>query len=164
MGSRLTERLALFRAVLVALRDHLDREDLIESLVVRHTVQGLLVRTTKSNGDEIEGCGNFTQELAISSNDLYAACLRWSKHGLANRRSVPSPPTRSANWRSLVSEPSGCTSKATRPPVGPPAPRPAGAAPAAPAGAGRCTLPGRCRCAGRRRQFGRSRKVFSRRG
>ena len=72
VGSRL-RRLALFCAVLVALRNHLDRENLVESLVIRHAVQGLLVRSTESNGNEIKGCGNFSQEFAISGNDLYAA-------------------------------------------------------------------------------------------
>src|SRR5213594_1905850 len=66
---------ALFRAAFVTLRDHLDCEDLVESLVVRYAVERLLVRAAKCDGDEIDRRGDCAEDLAVRRDDMDVASL-----------------------------------------------------------------------------------------
>src|SRR5262245_26906648 len=63
---------SLLRATFKALRDHIDREDLIESLIVGHTVQRLLVLTAECHCDEIQRRRNHAQKLALRGKDSHS--------------------------------------------------------------------------------------------
>src|SRR5437773_6668924 len=64
---------ALFGSAFIALRDHLDREDLIESLVVGDAVERLFVRTAKGDSDEIDRRGDCAENLAVRADNLDVA-------------------------------------------------------------------------------------------
>ena len=67
---------SLFCAALVALRDHIDGEDFIESLVVGNAVKGFLVLAAERDRNEVQGCGDCPENLAIRANHLNSVCPR----------------------------------------------------------------------------------------
>src|SRR5690349_18918587 len=68
-GSALPE-VGLLRAAFVSLSDHLDREDLVESLVIGDAVECLLVGAAESNRDEIDRRWDSAEDLSVGTDDL----------------------------------------------------------------------------------------------
>src|SRR5262245_20617241 len=55
----------LFRPPLITLRNHWNRENLIEPLIIRHTVKRLLIRPAERDGDEVERRWDHAENLAF---------------------------------------------------------------------------------------------------
>src|SRR5207248_3086199 len=65
--------IALLGAAFVALRDHRDGEDLVESLGICHSIERLLVFAAESDSDEIQRCRDVAEHFAVRRDDRDAA-------------------------------------------------------------------------------------------
>src|SRR5215471_17889271 len=63
----------LLRAAFESLRNHRNREDLVEPLIVRNAVKRLLIRAAKRDGDEVDRRRDRAEVLPVRRKDLDSA-------------------------------------------------------------------------------------------